>query len=329
MPTNSSVFVDDPGYAYASGMVRVLERRLMRKADYIKFIELPTEDMPQVLAEFGYNLDTDIESTLDKAMEELLSILDRYSLDSSFTDWFRRWFDFRNGSVAIKRKLWGVDGVYIDMGFHSPMELEEFLGEESRIKLHPALMKAIAVVLSRGEQVTPQDVDALLDRAYFQGLFAALPQRNPHIVKVMKVTADKLNVELALRLMLLDLPGSRFDDFSVPNGFIDERFFVSLWDVEEDARAARFLHTPYGKQLFDVVRVALTEHTVKKVESFFISLKRNILSQTVYSTYGLEILLSYFLRKKEEVLALRKIARLRIAGADTETVKRMLTYALQ
>ena len=106
------LFKDDTRYAYAVGVIRVLETRLLNGADLRRMLET---DSPQAtletLSDTEYEAslskvesEWDFETALREEMERIYKLIDKLTQDKELTDIFRIKWDFHNLKVLLKSK---------------------------------------------------------------------------------------------------------------------------------------------------------------------------------------------------------------------------------
>ncbi|MCM8781466.1 MAG: V-type ATPase subunit [Candidatus Omnitrophica bacterium] len=90
----------DIRYAYATGRIRALEKRLLNKQAFERLIESqPLSEAILIIQEYG------LSPHLNENLATAYKILDELSLDKKVTHFFRVKYDFHNLKVALKSKF--------------------------------------------------------------------------------------------------------------------------------------------------------------------------------------------------------------------------------
>jgi len=165
-------------------------------------------------------------------------------------------------------------------------------------------------------------VDSILDKDYLEYFYRMIPKNNEYLNKYYKVTADYLNMNSALRFYEIEYKFGSFEEFYINFGFVPLSFYKVMWEYERSGMTARFVHTPYGKELYDVLSLALHHKDFSFFEDYFKKVKINILSESIYSTFGLEVVLFYFEKKKLEIEILGMILKGKAANLPQEILQK-------
>jgi vacuolar-type H+-ATPase subunit C/Vma6 len=115
--------------------------------------------------------------------------------------------------------------------------------------------------------------------------------------------------------------------FVIDAGFIDFDFLKSLWESEKAAISARFIHTVYGKDLADAMGKAIAESDFTYIDNYFIGMRLELLRLSIYSTFGIEVLIAYVEKKLIEIGAVQTVLRMKKAGMDPDKIKKAVEYA--
>jgi vacuolar-type H+-ATPase subunit C/Vma6 len=166
---------DDTRYGFAVGRVMVLRTRLLGHAAFERLLDARTfAEQRRVLSEthFGRFIEhaesaTDVERGVDESLRDLYEqFLERSGLPDAVVAYFRRPYDFSVLKSVLKASALGAaaEMPQVTLGmerleaFDAPAELPGALGETAR------------AVLGAGPDVTPEHVDASVDRAMFAEL---------------------------------------------------------------------------------------------------------------------------------------------------------------
>lgn len=125
--------VNQDSYAYASGLLRARELKLLDKNRIDRMLEATkAEDAYRVLAEAEYGMDIDsiksvfdFESLLAEEMKKTYDLLLEIGPDEEVINVFQKRYDYFNMKVLLKAELSNQDAppILLDTGFYDTDEL--------------------------------------------------------------------------------------------------------------------------------------------------------------------------------------------------------------
>ncbi len=316
----------DARYAYVSGVVRSLEKKMLKKADYQKMAESSPNEIRQVFQDAGYGFS---EDSLDNAVLELQSFVEKNSFEKDLTDLFRLHWDYRKAALFLKRTL--REEPLGDLPPWGLYPVEEFSRqmESGRSSLPESLGKAMEKAASDFElHFSAHRIDSIMEREYLSEFYGRIPKKNRYLFDYFSVVADSINLITALRYMEKGLLSDDFMEFFIPFGFIGRDRLDDIWETDRSALGGRMAATKYGKELSDAVSQALAERDFTILDNYFLMAKLDILSKSIYSAFGLEVLVAYYEKKVIEIETLRRIFRAKKSGLPEEETREVISYVL-
>ncbi|MFP4460358.1 MAG: V-type ATPase subunit [Candidatus Zixiibacteriota bacterium] len=319
----------DPRYAWTSGVIRSLEKKLLRKIDYQKLIDLNEDEIAQFLNEFGYRGAKSDE--MNAQINSLLEFLDKHSNDKQLTDSYRMRWDFKNLTHILKKRMLYIDFTPEDIIPWGLYGFENYLNAIESEKSEIPEFMIDAVEKARYDYDTEQEIwriGMILDAAYLRYFTSKIPKKNQFLKQYYNILSDQLNVTTAIRFIEFDYVSRDFEEFYVDYGYIDYDFLYSLWETDRSGLVNRFIHTKYGKPLQDAVGDSLSDEDMLPLSNYFLSKRISYLMQSIYSAFGLEVLVAYFEKKRIEIDTLRTLIRVKSGNLEKEHIERTVSYVL-
>ena len=316
----------DARYAYISGVVRSLEKKMLKKIDYQKMTEAPLEEMKQIFQDASYSFD---EDSLNNEAILLAEFVTKNSFDAEFTDMFKLRWDYKKAASYLRHSLRDQEideDEVISGGIYA---MDEFVRqmESGRSQLPEELGKAMTKARADFEiHQSNARIDSIMSREYFASFFSKVPDKN--LKDYFSVIADSINLLTAIRYSEKGLHSDDFAEFYIPHGFIPADLLDEIWETDRSALASKMASSKYGKELSDALSSALSERDLTIVEGYFNQVKLNLLGRSIYSAFGLEVLVAYYEKKMIEIETLRKILRVKLSGLSESDIRKVVSYVL-
>ncbi|HEX30664.1 TPA: hypothetical protein ENG04_11345, partial [Candidatus Poribacteria bacterium] len=146
------LFSEDTRYAFAVGKIRVLETRLLSRAELQRMMEAPSAQealsvlMDSPYEEFLSTLSSPLqfEEALNAELERTYRMIDKLSQDKGLTDIFRVRWDYHNLKVLLKAFYMGLeaeDVALVPLGLIELDLIKAAMGEEGRVDLLPDYLR--------------------------------------------------------------------------------------------------------------------------------------------------------------------------------------------
>ena len=319
----------DIDYIFLSTRVKAMERNLLTRERIAQMLEAPTnEDAAKVLVDCGYSEMAEItNSELDRVLAEqqqaMMADLGGCAPNKYIVDVFRLRYDYHNAKALVKSEALGMDPDRLLMGGgrYDRQRLMESYQREEMLAYSDIFRRGIArareILGSTGD---PQQVDFVLDRAYFEELTVLAQQSNSAFLKnYAALLVDVANLRACVRASRLGR-GTEFLNQVLFTGGT-----VSL----------RNLATARGEELSNLFRVghlaaaaaegasksAPNSGSLTEFERLCDNAVMAYLSDSRRVPFGVEPILGYLYAREAEATTIRIIMSGRMAGLDTETIR--------
>lgn len=326
-------FEQDGSFAFATGRIRALEAKLLKKAHYQRLLD--TADAGEAwraLAELGYTkaaerkLD-EYEDTLTRELRDLYALVMELSPAPERTAWLQRRYDFHHMKVYLKAKLLGEDpreSVLDGVGIVPPKLIEVSVNTGVWSELPGELAAAGQRALREYESTRQaQIIDTVIDQELFSYLHA-VTSGHTFAETLVAIWADLLNLRSLVRMKLLARARLSLARVLVPGGSLESSRLLALMDAGIETWADELRHTPYS----EVISRGLAHLTEKRSLALFEKLSDDFvmefLKRAKLALYGAEPLIAYVLAKEAELKNIRIILVGKRNGVAKETLAERL-----
>jgi V/A-type H+-transporting ATPase subunit C len=320
-----AVSSDDQRYAYATGLIRAMEVRLLGRQRLERMTEARDFDEAlRLLADTEYSAhfdeieDVGCHGCLRNEEKRVLDLVDALSLDADVSDILRLKYDFHNLKVGLREQVSGRDlgHLYDDFAsFEAEVIRSALKAENVDLLPEPLIEPARSALEAYSNSQDPGQADLILDTAMFSLFLARARDFGAFYIEAMvKTWIDQANIRTFMRARYLDLESKVFGEMLIPGGFVKPADFTETFTLPLDEVLQRFQFSPY-RTVIDAGGAGL-ERTgsfvalEREIDNYLISFLR--LSR--YFTFGLEVVLAYALLKLNET----KMLRLILAGKERD-----------
>ncbi|MBN2543196.1 V-type ATPase subunit [bacterium] len=320
----------DKSYAYATGMIRSLEQKLLTRRDLARLLDAQNEQLWQILEEYGYSAvrDDDWEKSLENEYTDVVKLLSSLSRDKGFTEVFKARYDFKNLALLLKQKHNDSKGdeEYFPGGnldsslLKKAVEIEDgnLLPEYMR-KPHTRALKAFE---STGN---PSLIDNILESEYYELLQVSIPE-NKFVREYYSMKADFGNTSLFMRLKIQEQTLKALWDYFLPRGEFDKGFFKRCAEADVEMLPSIFHNTRYGRLFSDAISEIVHKHSFLQFKKIQDGLLIQKLQLSRFSPFGFEVLFSYIHLKEYEISILRSIIKGKLSNISKDWIKKVLPY---
>jgi len=316
---------DNPEYAYACGRIKALEIRLF---DRVRFERLAsTKDFEELLktlqdTEYSVYLNeihkpSDYEVMLKKELEKLYTLVSELAVEKELIKDLRIPYDFLNLKILVKSVIFEQDfSQYCSRFSYYPVSLLKHFVESGKDGfLDPRLTVAFELAVSSYyEKKEVFRIDAVIDREMFR-YFAE--SRFEFLRIFYKIKADLLNILTFIRLERLKRQ-NLIKIFKLPEGYLPDELFYSVPDSQTLLYEIR--HTPYFAVLDPGYQYYLKTGQFTKMEKHINNYLNGLVKEASKKDLGVEPVISYFMRKKNEINLLRMIIVSKINDLPKEEI---------
>ncbi len=323
-------------YMYASARVRAMERRIIGRERMEALLDTRTsEEAVARLVEYGLTLpEGDMLPTAAREGMLLSALREAYAdVEASVPDpapyrAFRYPYDCNNLKVAIKCAIRGIEGIadgglLFDFGTVPADRVETILREGKELSLYPPAMAAAipAAKAAYDETSDPRMIDAILDRACYTDMLAALaPLGDETVSGWVRAKIDLVNILVCLRVLRMKRgeAGAAFlSDTLLPGGTLPASFFTTAYAAGEDALRSAVAHTPYGP----LARPEGDEPPLWLVEKTADDIWMSLVREGARTPFGAAVPAGYLIGWEVAVKNLRILLAAKDAGLATQALR--------
>lgn len=329
-------------YAYAVGLLRVLETRLLGRAAIARLLEAGSaQEVLKMLSEGEYEvalLDVhepwDFERALNVERERVYALIDRLTLDQRLTQIFRMRWDFHNLKVLLKsnylgRPGTGSDDILVRSGLvpvEDPKAAIKPEGEQKVSKLPEYISNALKDAKVEYEETqNPQILDIVIDKHAQRVIYQQVTDYpNPFLRGYFEAVADLTNIKSFIRLKMLGEGLRTLDSVLLPHGILDRSIYIKRFDDSIESFVESLANTSYGKVVADGLK-GWTEHrSLAAYERLSDDYLINYIKPAKYIVFGVEPLIGYLLAKENEMKLIRIIMIGKLNDLPYDVIKERL-----
>ena len=318
----------DDRYSFASGVIRGLETRLLDQRKINKLII--TRDIEHFMGELSdsiyrpyvdkFEKSMDFEDLLFDVYKDLIRDLLLIAPDKKIGNFFYLFFDTYNIKMALKHIYYHKPYEERLLPFGSIPE-EALKGENINLDLIPEQYKVIFEKYKEIEERSKGElyINDLVDNFYYNSIYKeTLQSKSKYLLYLHKHNIELINAATLLRKKIFDFKKIEL----LEHGFTSIEELIKLSEKSFEDIVKYFTVSGYGN-LFDM---RIKEHS-EILKNFLIrkyTFINDIYSMSNYITMGIEVLVIYFFKKKEEMSMLRKIFLAKLRNIDSQTILRLL-----
>ena len=310
---------DDVRYAYAVGVIRVLETRSLSKERIERAADAANADeVLRVLAETPYAeyLSTlsgpeNYESFLEVEHSKALNLLEDLTEDPVLTDLLLCRFDFHNVKVALKEKFGGQDltVAYVPFGRIPTAVIKTAVTEEDLSVLPEWLVDSTGQVLKEfSEKKDPKWIDFVLDKEmYKRCVRTTCAEGSLFFHELVRREIDVINILSLFRVRRSSDERGQFAEAFIEGGSLSRDFFSQMFDEPLDAIPGRFAYTAYRNLVEEGWDHLSRQGSFALFERGGQDLVLEYLRKAKLIAFGIEPLIAYLYSKENEIRMIRTI----------------------
>lgn len=327
-PQYATELIDDGEFAFATGSVRVLEKKLLTSAQLGRMAEAAdAAEAWRMLADAGLTKATEVgwqsyEEALAKELQELYRYVSLVSPKPELTNWLVHRYDFHNLKVFLKARFLSEDptDAVFDVGLVPAKLIEQAVKTEVWKALPDELAKAGERAASEYEKTkSAQTFDIIVDHEMYAYLKAA--NCHPFLHALVNMWCDLANLKTALRAKVLGKGKEFFSKALIGPGSISSERLFSLFDAPLENWAEELRHTHYAGLIAQALTHWEDRRSLAHIERLSDDFVIERLSAAKLALYGVEPLVAYVLAKETELKNIRIIMVGKINGIPAEALK--------
>lgn len=325
---------DDLRYAYATGIIRVLEKRLFSSADIERMVVAPDiSGVWAVLSEVKFagreiTEPQDYEKWLQQELKQTYKLFCSLSQDRELTNLFLLNYDGHNLKLAWKYRLSGEDPApwIQDLGIVPAWEIIAAIKEGNFSRL-PGFLGKLAIIVEERYQKEkePAVIDAVIEASLREFQWQqAWKRRHPFLMELFQILIDLANIKSFIRRKILNHPWESLNRDLINHGKIPITSFQQWFGLSWEMVSKNLSRTPYGvllKEGWGRRKVFFPVYWEKMGENLVL----DFLKVARYITFGPEPLVAYLLRKENEISVLRIIFTAKIYSLPEEMLRERIT----
>ncbi len=312
---------------YANGRIAVLSTKLLGVDKFNRLAECASlAEAMRVLSECGYGTANaaggNYEGVLNAETDANLALLAELCFDKNALSYFLCKYDYHNAKVLMKRKyarLEGTDGCFLNASQDVEKMREAVVNDDysgfSRIMAEAC--DAVDTKFAEGNR-SPQTVDRILDVAMFAEMHERAKKCSSTMVKELcKWEADTANVSLVYRLKKAARPLKSLDDWFVVGGTVGKKQLEKFWQTGEcDGNVS--------DNVKKFCRLCTSENANLSAAEAEKTVVRNKIVADCADSLSIQPVISYFLRKSDEIDKVRFVLVSVKNGVGSESIKSAL-----
>lgn len=322
----------DTDYLFISGRIRAMEHRLLSQERMERMLDAQTPmDAVKILAECGYpEVEEVTPSSIDRMLtEQRQKTLDDLYLDApdrNIIDVFKIKYDYHNAKALLKAEALGIeaDSLLTDAGrvpgekLKEAVRASEFMGIPGAL---PAAIQEAREVL--GNTRDPQRSDFVLDRAYFQDMFAmAKASESDFLAGYVRMNIDAVNLKSLVRTQRMGKDADFLRTVLFEGGNIDVGRMVSV--ISSGAQLTDLYATSEFHDAAEAGAAAAQGGGLTRFEKLCDDAIMAYVRKAKYVAFGEATLVAYLAAKESELVAARIILTGRLAGLPADTIRERL-----
>lgn len=278
---------EDTRYAFAIGIVRAREARLLDHAQFERLINAGPESFGTILSDTPYAADRDLLKALAAEEKVVRVFFNKYCLH----DEVRRMIDWPEQlhNLKVRIKNGGEELFYenTDNDVESWSEINALLERYSQDK-NPFMLST--------------DLDKTLCRYLFENARLA-----PFFADYFRMNFDLENIRSFFRARNFESSRDIFEQVFIPHGSIEYRMFVENLESPLDVLGKTFFTTPYLSLIERGGLYIDQNHSFLRLERLCEERRLGFLRQARFLAFGVEPLFGYYQMKMGEIRKLRQV----------------------
>lgn len=327
----------DNDYIFLSTRVKAMERNLLTGERIEQMLDAHTnEDAAKVLTECGYSemaevTDQELDRVLREQQQKIMADLGSSAPNKFIVELFKLRYDYHNAKVLVKAEALNSDqdqllmsgGRYERQRLAEDFRREDMLGYSDRFRR--GISRAREVLGSTGD---PQQVDFILDRAYFEELSdLAKASESKFLEDYAALSIDVANLRSVVRAARLNKGADFLSQVLVPGGTVSVR---SLSGARGEELGVLFHTSRLAEAAAEgAARTLPGSGPLTDFERMCDDAVMSFLSDGRRVPFGPEPIAGYIYARESEATMIRIIMSGRMAGLDRATIRQRLrrTYA--
>lgn len=328
--------MDRDRFIQLSATIRVLEKKLLTKADLDRLVESrDLEEALRLLGDTVYQREIaklerpqDYEIALKHEKLRFLEEIIGYTPDRRIVDLVALKYYYHNIKVIVKEEITGDDlsSLYIEFGDFNLARLREEIATGKQIsQVDNYFEVAHATYESYKETHDAQLIDIEIDKIYFNEL-KKLSQdlKLKFVTEYIEDLVDFSNIKTVLRCQKQGRDIEFFKKAIIDGGNIPKEKLAEYFNQKIDGNSNLFKTTKFYKTIKPGIEYFNETGSLAKYEKLRDNYFIDRIKETKKLTYGPEIVMAYIIAKEIEVKNLRIILVSKLNGLSSSFIRERL-----
>ncbi|NLM28262.1 MAG: V-type ATP synthase subunit C [Clostridiaceae bacterium] len=321
-------------YAYAAGLIRAKEIRLLDSDRLNRMIEAPdAAEAFKVLteAEYGYGNTENFysfEQVLAEEMKKTYDLLAEIAPVPEVVDAFKRKYDYFNIKVLLKAEFSGQEPpqILMDTGVFGAEQIKRIIRERDYNDLSPVMIQAITDTYDAFSRMRdPQAVDLIIDKASYDQFVNDLNEfDSPFLNELARIIIDITNIKMYIRARGLNKSWDFIRKLLLKGGEISEEFYFTEFDKPIEAFVDDLRQTKYGDMVKRGWEMYIAKKNISGLEKLLDDFLMRYIRRAKLITMGVEPFIAYLFAKETEIRNVRIIMTGKINGLNDDLIRERL-----
>ncbi len=329
----------DTEYAYASGKIKVLEKRFFNKQELAGLLEMSLTGIVGELENRGYpKIDKEksviengdgiafLEEMVDKHLDKAYNLVRELSLNPAVTNAFLFLNDGHNVKGLIKLKYVQEkkeENIFLKRGFFTEEELKKMIERNNFSAFPPGLRELPQkAIMSQKHRKHPQTIDFILDVGFWE-YFKNQIEENVFVNEIGKIRIDLINLSVFLRLKEKKEKKTILKHSLLSGGTILKDKFLRNFSKQKtiDDFINNIKFSPYKKIVREGYNYWEKEHSFAFLEKLGDDFLINYIKKAKYEFLNINPLIGYLLARENEAKNLRILLCGKYSNLKEEIIK--------
>ncbi len=330
----------DTEYAYASGKIKVLEKKFFNKQELAGLLEMSLTDIVGELENRGYpkiaqekSIIEDgegigfLEEMIDRHLDEAYNLVRKLSLNPVITNAFLFLNDGHNLKGLIKIKYIQKkkeENIFIKRGFFTEEELKKMIERNIFSAFPPGLRELPQkAIMAYKHQKNPQRIDFILDVGFWE-YFKNQTGKNVFVNEIGQIRIDLINLSVFLRLKEKKEKKTILEQSLLSGGTILKDKFLRNFSKQINDFINDIRFSPYKKTVRAGYDYWEKEHSFALLEKLGDDFLMNYIKRAKYEFLSIHPLIGYLLARENEAKNLRILLCGKCSNLKEELIKEEL-----
>lgn len=298
-------------YTYVNSQIKVIEEDILKTEDFVKLTKTPRNLFLKTLVDLGYGSNGDnLEVIINNELSSLKKFLDSISPKREHTDLFFLENDAINIKYFYKLKLFNLrdNQMFLDRGVFQESELRTAILEDDYTNLEKQKARFLKRIAKNIEGIEDSRVlSGVIDNSIYEFILNKIKLSfNEPLNTYFKSKIDFSNILSFVRIKSLNWSYAENKEMFLNGGNISLKQIESLFTLKEE-ELIRNLRACYSEKLAIILSFYYKEHNLNLLEIKLDNLQLQIMKKYKEDSFGIGIILYYYLKKLAEAKNIRYI----------------------